>query len=1327
MKKITLVLFVLFSVFQMQGQIASYSFSQSSGTYSPLASGTIVASYTDASTGIGRMDDVVYNLPSGTIPFMFMYDGVGFDGINISSNGFITFGTTAPGTTYTPLSATTAYAGAISAFGRDLEGGYVFTADRTSGSTDLLNASSIGPAQVGDFIDGLGIPIGTTITAIVGTTISISNAATTTGTLTPLRVGSASTNIQYSVLGTAPNRSFVIQYSNFKRYGTTLTTVQHMTLNFQFRLNESDNSINIVYGNCSPGLTTFTTVNQVGLRGATNMFATNVNNRLNTKGTNDNWLNSVQGITNTSGMLFNNVSPANVISNGLSYTWTPPVPCTGNPTAGMVAPSSLNICNGSLPGNLVATGYSTGVSGLAFQWEESLDNFATAGVNAVGGSGATTATYTPPAYSGTPIYYRLKVTCTASALFAYSTVTSVGNAANPTNQVTNATATNVFGVSATVNWTIGNGSRRVTVLSDSPTITDPTNGNAPALVANTVYSGSGQQIVYDGTAATVNVTGLSNSTTYYVKVYEYLRCGAGPYDYYYNTASGTNVISFTTVSAPLNDDCSSPIALTVGVNFASNSLATTNAAATLSAETPIPSCGNFNFATSAKDVWYSVTVPSTGNVSIETDVNGGLLDSVLQVYSGTCGALVAVNCSDDEGNGAMSLLNLTGQTPGQALLIRIHGYNGAQGSFLISAYDCPSATPAPTGSASQTFCSASNPTVASLSATGTAIQWYDAATGGNLLPSTTALVSGSVYYASQTLTCESFNRLAVTATITTNPAVPTGNASQTYCSTTNDTIANLVVSGTGIVWYDAATAGNVLPTSTLLSATTYYAASTSGSCQSTTRLAITTTENCPVAGCLNAPNGQWPPATFVPNTANCDGITVQNITTVGFAGEYSVVTVTLGQTYVFSSSITTDTVTISADGGATVAIAGIGSVTWVSTISGDIRFYTHIDACGDNTNSRTRSLICGVPSTDAPDYVNLQFPATITIPQGGSNTVYGQVYEGGLTDVAPNIVGQAPGITAWVGISPVASNTNPNTWTNWIPATWNSGNVSNNDEYQATIGATLAPGTYYYATRFRLNSGPYVYGGIDSSNNGNFWDGTTYLSGVMTVNPPPAPANDECTTAVALTPGGVFNDFVTNGTNLGATTSSQAVPTTCFGYNGGDVWYSVVVPASGSITIETGDSTTGATGLDTVISIYSGTCGALTQIDCDDDGGVGAYSFKSLTGLTAGSTLYIRVYEYGNNNTGGFGISAYDGSLGTSNFDTSKFVYYPNPVNDILNLQYSQEISKVQVINLLGQQVISKALNATQGQIDMSGLPAGTYLVKITADGVEKTIKVLKQ
>jgi hypothetical protein len=376
--------------------------------------------------------------------------------------------------------------------------------------------------------------------------------------------------------------------------------------------------------------------------------------------------------------------------------------------------------------------------------------------------------------------------------------------------------------------------------------------------------------------------------------------------------------------------------------------------------------------------------------------------------------------------------------------------------------------------------------------------------------------------------------------------------------------------------------------------------------------------------------------------------------------------------------------------------------------------------------------VAAVPA-DLPDYVNLQFPPTATIAQGGNVTVYGQVYEGGLTDVAPNIVGQAPGINAWVGVN--ATNTNPNTWTTWTPATWNAGHISNNDEYQLSIGTALAPGTYYYATRFQLNGGAFVYGGINQSppNNGNFWNGTTFVNGILTVTAPLPPANDECTAAIALTPGGVFTDNDVDGTNLAATLSANTPIPTCGAFNfatsAKDVWYSVVVPASGTLTIETSTNSSAAPGIDTVIAVYSGDCSTLVEVGCDDDGATEfavGLSRLALTGQTPGATLLIRLFGY-NGVQGLYSISAFDASLGNNSFDNANFSYYPNPVKNTLNLSYNQEISNVEIFNLLGQKVNSNSINANQGQVDMSNLSNGVYLVKVTSNNQEKTIRVIKE
>ena len=483
-----------------------------------------------------------------------------------------------------------------------------------------------------------------------------------------------------------------------------------------------------------------------------------------------------------------------------------------------------------------------------------------------------------------------------------------------------------------------------------------------------------------------------------------------------------------------------------------------------------------------------------------------------------------------------------------------------------------------------------------------------------------------------------------------------------------------------------------------------------------------TTESSP-GFCLNGDLYPPDPATL----DTCDGVTENLVVDDAYAGEYSVIPVTSGQQYVFKSSIGTDFITISDIDGLTSLAAGTTPLSWTSNLDGEIRFYIHLDdQCGTEAEPRVKTVICGTPSADAPDYAALQWPPTMTLIEGNTGDVYGQVYEPGVTEPE----GQGAGITAWVGVSD--SNTNPNTWAeaSWTEMAYNAtcGGCGNNDEYFGPIGAGLAPGTYYYAVRFRLNAGAYVYGGHNGVS-GNFWDGTTFISGVLTVDPAPAPANDECAGAIALTPGVDFAAGALTTTNVGATSTAAA---SCQASSDESVWYSVVVPASGSITIETGD-VAGSLFDDSVITVFSGDCATLTEVDCDDDSSDnGLFSLIELTGREPGETLYISVWRYtgafATGDWGQFQISAYDASLGINQFNSNDFAVYPNPVKNVLNLTSNlADISNVAVYNLLGQQVIAKPINASQGQIDMSSLPQGTYMVKVTANNQVKTMKVIKE
>ncbi len=143
--------------------------------------------------------------------------------------------------------------------------------------------------------------------------------------------------------------------------------------------------------------------------------------------------------------------------------------------------------------------------------------------------------------------------------------------------------------------------------------------------------------------------------------------------------------------------------------------------------------------------------------------------------------------------------------------------------------------------------------------------------------------------------------------------------------------------------------------------------------------------------------------------------------------------------------------------------------------------------------------------------------------------------------------------------------------------------------------------------------------------------------GICAYGPPPPPANDECIDAVPLSPGVGSCDAPTTGSFLTAASySGLGACTSGSGDAALDVWYSTTIPAAGEVTIETGGS------LDSVMEAFTGPdCANLTAVDCNDDGGVGTSSLIVVTGA-AGDLVYVRVWEFGNDEDEAWDICAYE-------------------------------------------------------------------------------------
>lgn len=105
-----------------------------------------------------------------------------------------------------------------------------------------------------------------------------------------------------------------------------------------------------------------------------------------------------------------------------------------------------------------------------------------------------------------------------------------GAIAAPTLASSNLFTSNIANNSMTLNWTSGNGTRRLVIArANSNSMSHPINGaqytsNPNFGIGSSVSSGA--HVVYDGTASSCNISGLNLNTTYFFRVYEYNGSGA---------------------------------------------------------------------------------------------------------------------------------------------------------------------------------------------------------------------------------------------------------------------------------------------------------------------------------------------------------------------------------------------------------------------------------------------------------------------------------------------------------------------------------------------------------------------------------------------------------------------------------------------------------------------------------------------------------------------------------------------------------------------------------------------------------------------------------
>jgi len=168
------------------------------------------------------------------------------------------------------------------------------------------------------------------------------------------------------------------------------------------------------------------------------------------------------------------------------------------------------------------------------------------------------------------------------------------------------------------------------------------------------------------------VENLSVGTTYYVQVASFSAASQGEI---------TVSITCPCEGPPANDACEG--AVEVGcdsVTTFDNSLATTDAG------DPVFSCHFGGAAQGVGTMWFTFVATSD---SAHLDTNLSVVsDTLLAVYSGDCGALVEIACSEDEGVGLRSELDALGLTPGATYHVQVASFSPASQGEITLTISC---------------------------------------------------------------------------------------------------------------------------------------------------------------------------------------------------------------------------------------------------------------------------------------------------------------------------------------------------------------------------------------------------------------------------------------------------------------------------------------------------------------------------------------------------------------------------------------------------------------------------------------------------------------
>ncbi len=264
-----------------------------------------------------------------------------------------------------------------------------------------------------------------------------------------------------------------------------------------------------------------------------------------------------------------------------------------------------------------------------------------------------------------------------------------------------------------------------------------------------------------------------------------------------------------------------------------------------------------------------------------------------------------------------------------------------------------------------------------------------------------------------------------------------------------------------------------------------------------------------------------------------------------------------------------------------------------------------------------------------------------------------------------------------------------------------------NGEPETITSSGLTPGNTYYIRVYEY---------------GSAMPATTSFD-ICVFNAPPPPVNDECANAIVLTEGTTCTPV--SGDLAWAT---QSMPSEACGIytsdSSYDVWYEF-----NAVTANPFVSITGSASFDPVIFLLDGCGGSI--LACSDTSASGGTEIFEASGLSVGTTYFLRVYDYGGAlpPTTTFDICVYTAPVGIADINGRSIPsLFPNPAKGIFTVNFGSASQKttVGIYDVLGSMMQEQVvLNNEKAIVDASSLAAGVYSVRVqneTGTFVQKII-----